>query len=308
MTTPTILDDDSPFRLLVERIDPTWRLRRIWPMTGGVSAQVTAIEIERPDSEQVKLIVRQHGAADRAHNPHIARDEHRLLTIAQAHGLAAPRPYYVDDSCDLFAHPVVVIEFIDGTTVFDPVDRRSFLSRMAAELVNIHTVRDMAELSFLPSQGRGPGDPTGVLDTAMGEGRIREVLASMHAPRQPNPPALLHGDYWPGNILWRNGTLAAVIDWEDAGTGDPLSDLGNARMELLFALGSDAMHEFTDLYLSMATIDIDDLPRWDLCAALRPCSKLSTWGLHAAVEQQLRERHALFVRDAIDRAGRRQNG
>ena len=27
--------------------------------------------------------------------------------------------------------------------------------------------------------------------------------------------ALLHGDYWPGNVLWKNGALVGVIDWED---------------------------------------------------------------------------------------------
>ena len=33
-------------------------------------------------------------------------------------------------------------------------------------------------------------------------------------PVQVNRPVLLHGDFWPGNILWRDGRLVAVIDWE----------------------------------------------------------------------------------------------
>lgn len=38
--------------------------------------------------------------------------------------------------------------------------------------------------------------------------------------------ALLHGDPNPGNYLIRDGRVAAVIDWELAGIGDPRSDLG----------------------------------------------------------------------------------
>ena len=58
--------------------------------------------------------------------------------------------------------------------------------------------------------------------------RIRDMLASAWPFPRPNPPALLHGDYWPGNILWKDGRLAAVIDWEDACLGDPLVDLAMA--------------------------------------------------------------------------------
>jgi aminoglycoside phosphotransferase (APT) family kinase protein len=109
----------------------------------------------------------------------------------------------------------------------------------------------------------------------------------------------LHGDYWPGNILWKDGRLAAVIDWEDARVGDPLDDLANCRLEFLWTLGVDAMNEFTERYKSQTSIDCTNLPYWDLVAALRPCGKLSTWGLDAAVEQQMRNRHRSFVDEAI---------
>src|SRR5262245_36164175 len=96
----------EPYRQLVRRFAPDSTLRRIWTLTGGVSAQVTGLEIERPDGETSKLIVRRHGTVDLSHNPHIARDEFRLLRIAQTHGLAAPRPHHVDEACDLFPTPV----------------------------------------------------------------------------------------------------------------------------------------------------------------------------------------------------------
>lgn len=290
----------SPLERLVTRIEPAWRLQRAWPITGGVSAQVTGIEVARTGLDPVKLIVRQHGAVDLAHNPHIARDEYRLLELALARGLSVPRPYHVDDTCDLFPSPIIVVELIEGETDFEPLDRPRYLSQMAAELARIHAVRDSAELSFLPPRGRGFGARPAVLDVSMGEGRIRDALEARWPIAQANPSVLLHGDYWPGNLLWQDGSLAAVIDWEDAARGDPLSDLAIARIELLFFLDDAAMHEFTRLYRADTAIDIGNLPYWDLCAALRYCGKLQSWGLDGEQELRMRERHAWFVDRAID--------
>lgn len=118
-------------------------------------------------------------------------------------------------------------------------------------------------------------------------------------PRR-NAPVLLHGDFWPGNILWKNGQLAAVIDWEDAALGDPLADLAMSRLEILWAFGIDAMHRFTRQYQSMTTIDFTDLPYRDLCAALWTIPQISGWGLDEATERTMRERHRWFVARAFE--------
>ncbi len=43
---------------------------------------------------------------------------------------------------------------------------------------------------------------------------------------------LLHGDLWPGNVLWQDGRLVAVVDWEDGAVGAPLIDVASARGDL----------------------------------------------------------------------------
>lgn len=91
----------------------------------------------------------------------------------------------------------------------------------------------------------------------------------------------------------------AVIDWEDAAVGDPLADVANCRIELLWAFGSDAMHRFTDHYRSMTAIDVSNLPYWDLWAALRPIAGIANWGLDAAAKQAIREGHRAFVAQAF---------
>ena len=106
----------------------------------------------------------------------------------------------------------------------------------------------------------------------------------------------------PATCLWRDGRLVGVIDWEDAARGDPLADLANSRLEILWAFGDDAMHDFTRRYAALTPIDGSNLPYWDLYAALRHIPHIRAIAADdAAAEAQLRERHRLFVAQAFER-------
>lgn len=62
----------------------------------------------------------------------------------------------------------------------------------------------------------------GMIDTAAASAAWESALA---APPWDGPPAWLHGDLAPGNILMRDGKLAGVIDFGGLGAGDPACDL-----------------------------------------------------------------------------------
>lgn len=137
------------------------------------------------------------------------------------------------------------------------------------------------------------------LDESLDEGHIRDVLEAAWPLSQSNPSVLLHGDFWPGNILWKNGQLVAVIDWEDARLGDPLADVANSRLEILWAFGSEAMQSFTHQYQSMTCINFTNLPYWDLYAALRPAFKIAVWAADEIAEKAMREKHRWFITQAF---------
>jgi aminoglycoside phosphotransferase (APT) family kinase protein len=272
------------FELLVQTIAPRSRLVRTWPLEGGISAQMTALEVEDPAGRRRKYILRQPGEAALAQNPRAARDEFQVLQIARAAGLAAPAPCLLDVSGQIFPAPYLVVEYIEGRMDFAPQDpapqdpagtgRPTAVAQMAAQLARIHRVDGARhDLSFLAKPAAGFDEMFGRLpaavDPAFDGWRLRETLqAAWPFPRQ-NGAALLHGDYWPGNVLWRDGSLAAVIDWEDAALGEPLTDLAIARLDLLWIFGPEAMHAFTRHYLASNPIDTAALPHWDLAAAWR---------------------------------------
>lgn len=165
--------------------------------------------------------------------------------------MAAPRPRYLDRDGEVFSTPCLVVGYVEGEPA--PAGATDLVRRLATVLAEIHGVA--GDMSFLP------------------RGDLAEVPLS-----QRNRSVLLHGDFWPGNTLWKDGRLVAVIDWEDAAIGDPLADVANARLELLWAFGIEAMAEFTRRYESSAThVDFTDLPYWDLWADRRLAGRTAGW-------------------------------
>ncbi|GHO98042.1 hypothetical protein KSF_080900 [Reticulibacter mediterranei] len=296
--------DATKFVQIVQKFDPQSVLVRAWKLEGGVSAQVTALEIEQADGQTKKLLVRQHGEGDRTQNPQIAADEFKLLDRLHSAGLLVPAPYYLDQSCEIFPIPYIVIEYIEGASVFALDAVPDLIPQLAAQLARIHELDGSQQnFSFLPQQEKIYADKLGTsparLDDSLDEGRIRDVLEAAGPLPQRNKSVLLHGDFWPGNILWRDGRLAGVIDWEDSRFGDPLGDLANSRLETLWAFGRDAMQRFTQCYLAKNDIDITLLPYWDLYAALKPALRLAEWAGDAVVEKRWREEHRWFIERAF---------
>jgi aminoglycoside phosphotransferase (APT) family kinase protein len=272
----------------------------------GVSAQVTALETLRPDGHTQKMIVRRHSEVDLTHNPQIAADEFKLLHLVHSVGVAAPKPYYLDQSGEIFSTPYLVIEYIEGKPEFAPPHVPDLLLQLATHLSRIHQVDcSNLDVSFLPQPEKIYAEtlrerPTRV-DESLDEGHIRDALGAVWPLPQRNTSVLLHGDFWPGNILWKDGQLVAIIDWEDAGLGDPLADVANSRLEILWAFGIEAMQHFTQQYQSITPIDFTNLPYWDLCAALRRVAQIAQWGLDDTTERTMRERHRWFITQAFEK-------
>ena len=284
---------------IIQAIFPHSKLINFKTLTGGISAQTIQLEITLPNSQTHKVVLRQHGEVDRQRNHNIARDEYRLLNVLVDAGLPVPKPIYVDDSNTITNIPYIVIEYVEH----EPFDEISMtvqqVHQTAKALCNIHQVDLSAhDLSFLPDlmdelQSRL------TQPSAQKTKHIQEAL--IHAlPRiQVNEPSLLHGDYWLGNILWRDGNLAVVIDWEDAMIGDPLSDLGKSRLEILWAGGVDAMNAYTDHYFAvMPHLDKSSLPFWDLYGALW-LSDFTEWFDNVAKIRSMQERYDWFIDSAI---------
>jgi aminoglycoside phosphotransferase (APT) family kinase protein len=249
---------------LVDQLAPGASIERTWPLVGGVSASVVAVIFTRPDGVQERVVVRRRQAHQwKPGEPGGMTVEHDLLARLHERGLPVARPRLLD------ASGALVIDFIDGTTDL-PAEPTTI---MAATLAQIHAT-PLDGLPALPERD----DPLPELLEWLGDspelGRALEQRG-----RFCGPARLLHGDYWPGNLLWRDGLLVAVLDWEDAAIGDPLSDLACARAELACAADEAITQSFTTAYLQQTGIDASRLPVWDLYVSTASLMSMDQWGL-----------------------------
>jgi aminoglycoside phosphotransferase (APT) family kinase protein len=122
----------------------------------------------------------------------------------------------------------------------------------------------------------------------------RELLPALEEVE----PTLVHIDYWPGNVLWAEGRIAAVVDWEEASCGDRGIDVAYCRMQMYLRGVSSSADEFLDAYERAAGKRVSNLGFWELAAAARPMHSPEGW-IDASPEK---ERFTQFIAGAMERA------
>lgn len=290
---------------VLRAVDPGLRLLTRRPLAGGASAQLTAIEAGRPDGQVERLVLRQYGTANLRSDSRVAAHEYALLSLLHAADLPVPRPRIADESSLILPVPYLVIDYVDGAALTGPAEVRqpltAFTGKLAGALTGLHEAAfTLADLPFLADirdiSARAVGTRPSRLDESLRESEVRAALTRCWPPPEVNQPVLLHGDYWPGNTLWRDNQLVCVIDWEDAVLGDPLADVSVARMEICVAFGMAAADAFTQRYSELRpAADMTALRHWDLYAALRHAGRMADWGLSPADLARLQSGHREFV-------------
>ncbi|MCW5944055.1 MAG: phosphotransferase [Fimbriimonadaceae bacterium] len=264
--------DTADLERALRTFRPRASLGRAWELRGGISARMVAFESFGPDGP-LTHIARYPGPYALQMVPTTAEREFEMLRRLRPTGVPVPNPRFLSPEPPT---PFYVVDYIEGAPELNPNDVDAFLVRFAEGLAAIHRVDHEAigigDSLPMPSKPR-PRPAVGNADL-----REDDVWAALEG-REPvlNPPVLRHGDYWPGNVIWRDGEIVGVVDWESAAVGEPLRDLAVSRLDTLWILGPEAMATFTRHYLSLIPLDATSLPYWDLRAALRPMENLPEW-------------------------------
>ena len=291
---------------LVQEFEPGGKLLRHWTLDGGISSHMLAVEIERPNGQIVRRIARQPNPYTVASSAYPAEREFLTLKAVRLAGVPAPEPVYLEPMRDGGESPLYFLEYIEGKPNLSPKDPSAFVATYATELARIHQV-DWAkeDWDFLPRQGFLPMTKRqGEANTLLRESEIVTALAGWTPTA--STPALRHGDFWPGNLIWQDDHFAGVIDWEETCIGEPLSDLAICRLDLAWVLGDDASEEFTSMYTSLIHCSTAELPYWDLWASLRPIRNIGEWagaypklGRPDITEATMTATHLRFVAKAL---------
>jgi aminoglycoside phosphotransferase (APT) family kinase protein len=213
--------------------------------------------------------------------------EYRVITALHDTGVPVPLTYALCTDPGVIGAPFYVMSKVDGTPYrtadqmaeLGPVRTRVIAERMVAGLAVLHAVIP-AEVGLAEF-----GRPEGFLarqvrrwKKQLDASRSRPVagIEELHAllaadPPDGTPPTIVHGDYRLDNLLvGPDDKVAAVVDWEMATLGDPLTDLGllivYQRMDRLgdgpmasSAPGYPTDAEILDLYAEFSGRDLSGL-------------------------------------------------
>lgn len=156
-----------------------------------------------------------------------ARTESVAAPAAYAAGVLTPRPVGFDFSRELADAPVSVFERAPGMPVAlapAPVDPGTFWRSLGREVRRLH------------DRVRAVEDPLGLLDDAWlvdpmelaeaaSDREVRSLALDLAAAPVPESYVFAHQDLHLDNLLIDGDRLSALIDWGDAGWGEPACDL-----------------------------------------------------------------------------------
>ncbi|MFK8844791.1 aminoglycoside phosphotransferase family protein [Streptomyces sp. Ac-502] len=244
------VDDDLVRRLIAGQF-PRWAGLAVqrFPSGGTVNAMYRL-----GDSMVVRLPLVAGGAGD------VLLEREWLPRLAPRLPVAVPEVLEAGEPAEGYPWPWSVYRWLPGGNpeegaLSDPV-------ALAGDLAGFVAAMRSVTLPGAPTAHRG--GPVAALDAAT-RAAIEELRGipeegvdcdavtavwedALRAPEEDGPPAWLHADLMPGNLLVDGGRLSAVIDFGCTGMGDPACDLFPAWN----LLPSDARKVFRE------ALDVDD--------------------------------------------------
>jgi aminoglycoside phosphotransferase (APT) family kinase protein len=168
--------------------------------------------------------------------------EHRVITALRDTEVPVPRTYALCEDTGVIGAPFFVMELVAGTPYRSAVELAA-LGRERTAAISRRLVETLAALHRVDPASVGLADfgrPEGFLArqvrrwrTQLDSSRSRDLpgaeeLHELLAANLPveQAPAIVHGDYRLDNLLLDDADrVAAVLDWEMATLGDPLTDV-----------------------------------------------------------------------------------
>jgi len=267
---------------------------RVERLEGGVSAEVLALTLKTAQGTEETMVLRQKSGT-------LSR-EARAMAHARAAGLPVPPVEAVSQALTPNGAPALLMPFIPGHREIRIAQPEPQLQRMAAFLAELHQV-DSEDLDILPVLVDPLPELPGFLAVDKRFAALRRWANEARPRLFDGTPALLHGDFWPGNLRWDGEELVGVLDWEDCHRGDPMVDVAVTRLELRYLLGPGGAERFTELYGARKPVDLPRLALWDCYVASAALTYMGSWGLPEAEVTHMRQEATAFVHEAAARLG-----
>lgn len=194
------------------------------------------------DSQGDTYVLRRPPLGHVLQSAHDMGREYRIISALAETRVPVPKTYGLCEDANVNGSSFYVMDFITGSVPHNPTvmselpypDRRSFGNDVIEVLAHLHlTNSDSVGLGNL---GRKHGYIERQLKRwtqqweATKTHEISDMDETLRLLHEQHPEqigsSIVHGDYRPGNMIIREGSMAALLDWELCTLGDPLADVG----------------------------------------------------------------------------------
>ena len=260
-----------------------------------------------------RYVLRRYGPWYNERGEDAAAREARALELVQKANVPAPALVWIDIE-GVFEEQAIVISFVDGSPDLTPSHPFDWAEQLASTLARIHGITiDGDDLELFPT---GAGEdvrkveesPELILEHPLGE----ELLRRQHQliqRRVDSEPVFSHTDYWPGNTLWRDNELVAVIDWESPATGDREMDVAYCSLDIRY-LGMDRVADrLIDTYRDITGDRLPNLAQWEAIGLCRPMPDIAKWvpawvRMGRSIDEEgARAQHTRVIEEYLQRTG-----
>lgn len=198
----------------------------------AVPSSGTDNALYRLGDEMVVRLPRIHWATDQ-----VEKDMRWLPKIAPHLPLALPVPLAKGLPGEGFPYHWGVYRWLNGKnlTIEQIADPSQTAINLAQFIMALQQIDTTGGLPAVDHNRRGLPLATRDADTREGIAALRDMIdadvattvweTAVSAPEWNRPPVWFHGDMMPGNLLFVNGRLHAVIDFGGLAVGDPACDL-----------------------------------------------------------------------------------
>jgi aminoglycoside phosphotransferase (APT) family kinase protein len=273
---------------------PAAEIQSVRKLAGGQHADTWRVDAANPE---FTVVVRQFPPGDPA-----ALREQQVLQALDGLGGLAPVLLGSDVDGRWSESPTSLISWLDGQADITPGEPESWAAQLGDALALVHAFPGR-RLAALPR----------VFDR---DGGSREALAGPLASRVRSGwgqivaagDVLTHHDYWSGNVVFREGELTGIVDWQGAVRGPRGFDVGWCRLDLILLFDEPVADVFLLAYEDRIGRRLDDLALSDEWAVARSHDMVETWtpnyaplGRADLTPAELRRRHSRWTARLLER-------
>lgn len=219
------------------------------------------------DDQLVNLCVRQFNNREWVkQEPDLALHEAESLRLAAKVEIETPELIAYREKGDKHNTPMALMTMLDGTVELKPKHLKKWVDGLANALAGIHKVNaDHFKWEYFTYQNINNFK----IPKWSNVPRLwKKAIEIAKGPVPEFVPCLIHRDYHPANVLWKNDEVSGVVDWVNACRGPAGIDVGHCRVNLAMLYDVSMADAFLTAYQESTHTVLNDQVYWDIISLI----------------------------------------